>query len=157
MSLPQVDWLVIWKIYHYPYFFWAYTGLSLAIRFLMLRYVNSAALIKTWALSSAASLLILPAMPFVVLPVFALAESTVGDVAVHSLFMALPVAISIALFAGLIDGILLRLLLREAVDRRRMKFLVCTNILVMFSAVGTVLAIMLAHPPQIIAMADSCR
>ncbi len=48
MSLPQVDWLALWKIYHYPYFFWTYTAFSLAIRFLTLRSLNSAAPTKTW-------------------------------------------------------------------------------------------------------------
>jgi len=56
----QVDWLVAWKIYHYPYFFWSYTALSLGIRFGTLRLLKSAAPIKTWFLSCIASLLIVP-------------------------------------------------------------------------------------------------
>lgn len=156
MSLPQVDWLVVWKIYHYPYFFWSYSVLSLAIRFAALRLLNSAAPTKTWFLSSTASLFIVPAVPFIVLPAFALAMA-VGKVAVYSLLMALPIVLSVGLFGGLIDGILLRLLLGQAVGRRRMWVLFGTNLLVAVLAVGTVVALMLAHPPRIIATVDGWR
>jgi hypothetical protein len=130
MPLRQVDWLVVWKIYHYPYFFWMYAVLSLVTRFLICRHLNSGAPIKTWFLSSAASLLIVPAVPFLAVPAFALAAIAVGKVAVYSLLMALPIALSVGLFAGLVDGILLRVLLREAVGRKRMWLLFGMNLVV---------------------------
>lgn len=157
MSLPQVDWLVVWKIYHYPYFFWTYAAASLAIRFLTCRHLNSAAPTKTWLLSSTASLLIVPVVPFLVLPALALAAMTVGKIVLYSLLMAVPIVLSVGLFGGLIDGILLWMLLREAVGRRRMWFLFGTNLVVALVAVGSVVALMLAYPPQIIAVVDGWR
>lgn len=154
MSLPQVDWLVVWKIYHYPYFFWVYTVLSLAVRFLTHRHLNPAAPTKTWLVSSTASLLIVPAIPFLAMPAFALAIMTLGKVAIYSLLMALPIVLSAGLFGGLVDGFVLRLLLRKALGRRRMWILLAANLLVALVTVGAVVALMLAYPPQIIAMVD---
>jgi len=149
--------LVVWKIYRYPYFFWAYAVLSLAIRFPMLRRLNSAAPTKTWLLSSTASLLIVPAVPFVALPAFALVALAAGNAAVYTLPMVLPIALSVGTFGSLIDGILFRLLLREAVGGRRMCLLFGTNLLVVLFAVGVVVALMLAYPPQIIAIVGGWR
>jgi hypothetical protein len=157
MPLPQVDWLVVWRIYHYPYFFWMYAVLSLVIRFQTCRHLNSAAPTKTWLLSSTASLLIVPAVPFLAVPAFALVAVAVGKVGVYSLLMALPIVLSVGLFGGLIDGILVRVSLREAVGRKRICFLLGTNLLVALVAVGSVVALLLACPPQIIAMVDGWR
>jgi hypothetical protein len=157
MPLRQVDWLVVWKIYHYPYFFWMYAVLSLVTRFLICRHLNSGAPIKTWFFSSTASLLIVPAVPFLAVPAFALAATAVGKVAAYSLLMALPIALSVGLFAGLVDGMLLRVLLREAVGRKRMWLLFGMNLAVTLAAVGFVVALMLAYPPKIIALMDGWR
>jgi hypothetical protein len=123
----------------------------------MLRRLNTAAPNKTWLLSSTASLLIVPAVPFLALPAFALLALAAGQIAVYSLLMALPIALSVGTFGGLIDGILFRLLLRGAGGRKRMWFILGTNLLVTLVAVGALVALMLAHPPQVIAMVGGWR
>ncbi len=82
MFLPKIDWLVVWKIYHYPFFFWSYAVLSLATRALMLRRVDPASPFKTWLLSSSASLLVVPVMPFLAVPAFMLVALVAGRVGV---------------------------------------------------------------------------
>jgi hypothetical protein len=157
MLLRQWDWLVIWKIYHYPWFFWIYAVVSVSVRMLVLPRLNPASPIRTWLLSSTASLLIVPAVPFLVLPAFALVALAAGRAAVYSLLMALPIALSAGLVGGLIDRMLLRLLLGQAVGRRRMWLLFGTNLLVTVLAIGAVVLLMLVHPPEIIAMIDGWR
>jgi hypothetical protein len=78
MFFPEYDWLVIWKIYHYPWFFWMYAAVSASVRMLVLPRLNPASPIRTWFLSSTASLLIVPAVPFLVLPAFALVVVAAG-------------------------------------------------------------------------------
>ena len=82
---------------------------------------------------------------------------TLGKVAIYSLLMALPIVLSAGLFGGLVDGFVLRLLLRKALGRRRMWILLAANLLVALVTVGAVVALMLAYPPQIIAMVDGLR
>ena len=123
----------------------------------MLRRLNSAAPAETWFLSSTASLLILAAVPFLALPAFALVALAAGNAAAYTLPMALPIALSVGAFDSLIDGILFRLLLREAVGRRQMCFLFGANLLVALLAVGAVVALMLAYLPQIIAIIGGRR
>ena len=57
---------------------------------LALRRLNSAAPTKTWLLSSTASLLIVPAVPFLALPAFALVALAAGKAAVYTVPMVLP-------------------------------------------------------------------
>ena len=80
-----------------------------------------------------------------------------GQVAVHSELMTLPIVVSVGLSGCLVDGILFRLLMREPVGRGRMWLLFGTNLLVSLAAVGAVVALMLAHPPQIIAVVGDWR
>jgi len=122
MFLPKIDWLVVWKIYHYPFFFWSYAALSLATRALMLRRVDPASPFKTWLLSSSASLLVVPAMPFLAVPAFMLVALVAGRVGVYSFFMAVPIAVSLGSAGALVDAILFRLLLRKTVGKKQCGF-----------------------------------
>lgn len=65
--------------------------------------------------------------------------------------MAIPIALSLAFLGCLVDGILLRIMLREAVGRERMRFLFGTNLLISLLAIGAVVALMLLHPIEVIA------
>jgi hypothetical protein len=156
MPVPQIDWLAVWKIYRYPHFFWTYTSLNLLVRFLTLRLLNLAKP-KTWLLSTASSVLLVPAVPFVALPTFALVALVAGQAAVHSLLMAFPIALFVGISGCLMDGLLLRLLLGNAVGRRRIWYLFGINLLVAFLAVGGVVTLMLVHPPEVIARVNGSQ
>jgi hypothetical protein len=147
----KVDWLVIWKIYHYPFFFWIYTVLSVATRLLMLGRLKPALPAKARLVSSAASLLVVPAMPFLAMPAFLFVALVAGQRAVYSFCMAAPIAVSIGCTAALLDATLFHLLLRQRVGKKRMGVVIAMNIFITALAVGAIVALILVRPPEIIA------
>jgi hypothetical protein len=150
MFLPDVDWIAIWKIYR-PFFISAYVASSLGTRILMVRQVPAVSPAKTWLLSGAASLLIVPATPFLAIPAFVLAALIAGRAAVDSFFMAVPIAVSLGSAGALVDAVLLRLISPKAVSKKEMCFLFGTNILVTTLPISVVIALILVHPVEVIA------
>jgi len=97
-------------------------------------------------------------MPFLAVPAFMLVALVAGRVGVYSFFMAVPIAVSLGSAGALVDAILFRLLLRKTVGKKAMWLLYRTNTLVVIAlAIGGVMALMLVHPPQIIATVDLLR
>ena len=82
MSLPGVDWIAFWHIYH-TFLFWAYMFFSFLIRLWLARSTRPAWWVKTWLVRGAASLLVVPVAPFICIPawivVFSLMGRTVAD------------------------------------------------------------------------------
>ena len=155
MSVPDCDWLIIWKLWHYPWFFWSYASIGVLARLLVLPRLNPTAPIRTWLLSSTGSLLIVPAVPLLVLPASVLAALAGARASVYSLRMAIPIVLSIGLANALIDGILLRLLLRQSLGLRRMWFVIGVNLFVAGFATAVVMLVRHIHPIEMIASVHS--
>jgi hypothetical protein len=156
LSLPNVDWLIIWKIYHYRFIFCVYAALSVVIRLLMLRNLSSESPKWVLLLSWSASLLIVPAMFLLVLPGFALVFLIGGRTAVDSIFMAIPIALCIGLAGVLLDVVVLHLF-RQPIGAKRRRLLFAANTLVAFLTATITIARELIHPTHMLAMLNSWR
>ena len=150
MNLPGVDWAALWKIYS-RLFLLAYfiAGVPLRIWFARTQYPRSSG--KVWLVSCAALVVYLPCIVFTAAPAFLVVLLFPTHDAAYSVFMAVPIALSVGLFGALLDAATLRLLLRERSNRGRLVALLGLNTLNALAAILVVFAWMGMYPPQIIA------
>jgi hypothetical protein len=149
--VPQTDWLVLWKIYHYPLFFWAYVGTGLPLRMLMALRSGSMSHSSVWLASSTASALFALCTPFAALPAFLVVALAAGTRATYSVAMAVPIALSVGTIAAFVDATLLRVLRRDALNRRRFFMLFGINTLNVSLAMATVFVWRALHPVKMLA------
>jgi hypothetical protein len=118
MIVPTIDWVVIWRLFHYQFFF-IYLSLGIPIRFLAVRAFGAASLCKKSFSVVVASLVSsvfstwLPIVPIlgVGVPLAYLGKADVGN----SFLIGVPlVAISMGIETALLDAVLFRMLLKES-------------------------------------------
>lgn len=152
MLFRGVDWLGLWK-YDRLFLFWAYALFGVPIRLWFARRITQSGWIATWLVSSAASLLVFPAMPFLCIPAYLIVMPLTGRTVSESLFMAVPITVSIASCITLLDAALVRLLFRSTVSKRQIWLLFRVNALIAGLAILVVITLELIHPTEVIAVA----
>jgi len=157
--LSKIDWMVMWKLFHYQ-FCWIYLIIGVPIRLFFARRVKALSLGKASlyavAAGSLASLLAtwLPVVPLVG---GAILESIAGHTAIESTLISLPiVAVLMGIETALVDSVFFRVLLKGSV-RVQSGALLITNILIAIISLGLGLAWAFAHMPIFVAALDSCR
>jgi hypothetical protein len=158
MTFSRVDWVVMWKLFHYQ-FFWIYLSLGIPIRFVAARTFGAASSRKTTlsvvvaSLASSVFSTWLPIVPILAvgLPLGLLEKVAVGE----SLLIGVPlVAISMGFETALLDVALFRMLLKESGKKRYMTLLIA-NILNASIALALALAWAFHHMPIFLATAAS--
>jgi len=127
MAYSKIDWVVIWKLFHYQ-FCWIYLALGVPIRLILVRHFKTASVGKTIlyvVVSSAISSLASTWFPVIPILAGALLTFVAGHSAGESLVISAPlVGVSLGIETSFIDGILLRLLLKSAINRRFVALLI---------------------------------
>jgi hypothetical protein len=149
-ALRLVDWLVLWKFYYYPLFFWSYIACGIPLRMIAVSRLHIRPGTRAWILSSTTSAPLVFLMPALALPAFAIVVFA-GDRASYSALMALPIAVSIGAFGALVDTALFRFVLRNAMSLREFWWMFTTNAVNVFLAVLIVLGWVIAYPTEFIA------
>src|SRR6476620_11532054 len=149
-----VDWFGLWK-YDQPFFVSAYAIFGVLIRLLFARRTTQSGWITAWLVGSAASLLAFPAMPFLCIPAYLIVMPLTGRTVSESLFMAVPITVSIASSITVLDAALLRLLLRNKASKRQVWLLFRVNALITGLAILAVITLEWIHPTEVIAVAKS--
>jgi hypothetical protein len=148
-----IDWFMMWKWYHFK-FFWIMLALGVLFRVVVLRHYELVAWNKTRLFSITASavsaicatwLPILPVLMFIPLII------AIGDLRASSLFVATPlIAVSATVQAALIDRALLRFWLKTS-PKTSFAVLFVANLLVVSIALSLVLGWAFYHPIEVIA------
>jgi hypothetical protein len=158
MTLPTIDWTVMWKLFHYQ-FFCIYLSIGIPIRFVAARTFGAPSSRKTSLIVVVASLTSsvfstwLPIVPIlgVGLPLGLLEKVAVGE----SFLIGVPlVAISMGIETALLDAVLFRMLLKES-GKKRFTPLLIANILNASIALALGLAWAFHHMPTFLATAGS--
>jgi hypothetical protein len=147
----SVDWLVLWKWYYYPLFFWSYIACGIPLRMIAVSRLGFARRTRAWLLSSTASAPFVFIMPVLALPAFTVVILAAGHRASYSVLMAFPIAVSIGVFGALLDTALFRFALRNKASLREFWWMSATNAVNVFLAVAIVLARESAYPTKVIA------
>jgi hypothetical protein len=156
MTLQRIDWVVMWKWYHFQ-FFWIYLVLGIPIRFVAARRFGTAFAPKTTlsvVVASFASSIFstwLPIAPIfgVGLPLGLLGRAAISE----SLLIGVPlVAISMGIETAILDAVLFRALLKESVKKQFASLLVA-NILNASIALALGLTWAFHHLPIVVATA----
>jgi hypothetical protein len=160
MTLQRIDWVVMWKWYHFQ-FFWIYLVLGIPIRFVAARRFGAAFAPKTSlsvVVASFASSIFstwLPIAPIfgVGLPLGLLGRAAISE----SVLIGVPlVAISMGIETAFLDAVLFRVLLKESVKKQFVSLLVA-NILNASIALALGLAWAFHHLPIVVATANGWR
>lgn len=161
MAVSRIDWVVMWKLYHYQ-FFWIYLALGVPLRLILAGGFKPVLANKTSlyaSVSSLASSLLSTWFPIVPIisgaVLMAAAGDLAGQAAGESLLFGVPlVAVSMAIETAFVDALLFRLFLKASVDRRFMTLFI-TNIMNAALALALALAWAFHHLPIFIAALDS--
>ena len=158
MTLSKIDWVVMWKLFHYQ-FCWVYLSLGVLIRLVFAARVKTVSLGKTIlfavASSSVASLV---STWFPVVPIIggAIVIFVVGHGAGEFILISVPiVAVSLGIETAFVDAILFRLLMKGPVTVRFGALLIM-NILNATIALVLGLAWAFGHMPTFVAALDNC-
>jgi hypothetical protein len=158
MTFSRIDWVVMWKLFHYQ-FFCIYLSLGIPIRFVAARTFGAASSRKTSLSVVVASLVSsvfstwLPIVPIlgVGLPLGLLGKAAIGE----SFLIGVPlVAISMGIETALLDAVFFRMLLKES-GKKRFTTLLIANILNASIALALGFAWAFHHMPIFLATADS--
>ena len=158
MTLSKIDWVVMWKLFHYQ-FCWIYFSVGVPIRLVFTVWVKTVSLGRTSlyavASSSVASLV---STWFPVMPIVggAIVIFVAGHAAGESILISVPiVAVSLGLETAFVDAILFRLLLKGPVSVHFGALLIL-NMLNATIALVLGLAWAFGHMPTFVAALDSC-
>ena len=155
MTLPRIDWVVMWKLFHY-HFFSIYVTVGIPLRLILVRGFKAAPASKTSlyiVVSSFASSLLCTVISGAVL--ILAAGGAAGHAAGESLLIGVPlVAVSMGMETAFVDAVLMRWLLKESA--KQFVRLLITNILNASIALALGLAWALHHLPLFIAALDNC-
>ncbi|HEY6180981.1 MAG TPA: hypothetical protein VIW67_01985 [Terriglobales bacterium] len=148
-----IDWFMMWKWYHFK-FFWIVLAVGVLFRIVVVRRYELAAWNKTRLFSIAASVVSATCTTWLpILPVLAFIPLTIaiGDLAASSLFVAAPlIAVSTAVQSAFMDWVLLRLFLK-APPRTSFAVLFIASLLIVSIALSLVLGWAFHHPIEVIA------
>lgn len=157
MTFSRIDWVVMWKLFHYQ-FFCIYLSLGIPIRFIAAQTFRAASSRKTSlsvVVASLASSVLSTWLPIVPVLGVGLPLGLLGKVAVgESSLIGVPlVATSMGIETALLDAVLFRMLLKESGKKRFMPLLIA-NILNASIALALGLAWALHHMPIFLATAN---
>jgi hypothetical protein len=156
MTFSRIDWVVMWKLFHYQ-FFWIHLALGIPIRFVTARSFGAASARKTGlsvVVASLASSIFSTWLPIVPILGVGLPLGLLGKVAVgESLLIGVPlVAVSMGIETAFLDAVLFRVLLKEY-GKKRFVSLLIANILNASIALTLALAWAFHHMPIFLATA----
>ena len=160
MTFSRIDWVVMWKLFHYQ-FFCIYLSLGIPIRFVAARTFGAASSRKTSlsvVVASLASSVFSTWLPIVPILGVGLPLGLLGKVAVgESFLIGVPlVAIAIDIETALLDAVLFRMLLKEPSKKRFVPLLIA-NILNASIALALGVAWAFHHMPIFLTTADNWR
>jgi hypothetical protein len=152
MTFSGVDWTILWKLYHYQ-FFWLYLTIGIPLRFVVARRFGTASIGKTnlrATIASFASSVLNTWVPIV--PIAAALVVAQVDGGGSSVGAGVPlVALSMAAEGALLDVLIFRILMGKSGINRLVALLV-VNILNASIALSLSLAWIRHNPPHIIAL-----
>jgi hypothetical protein len=164
MTVPKIDWVVMWKSFHYQ-FFWVYATIGIPLRFVLVvrRFKMAPSRKKSLylMLSSFASSLLCTWFPIVPIIFGGVLIFAAGDAAGHavgeSLLIGAPlVAVSMGIETTISDAVVLHRVLKESVREQFVRLLI-TNVLNASIALAVGLAWAFHHLPTFIAALDNFR
>jgi len=159
MAVSKIDWVVMWKLFHYQ-FWWICLCVGVPIRFLLARRGKtiSASKAGSYAVASSISASILCTwFPVIPLAGGAILISLAGHAASESTLTTVPmVAVLMGVETALLDAIFVRLLLKGSA-RVGFRALLVANVLNATIALALGLAWAYRHMPIFIAALDDCR
>ena len=149
-----IDWFIMWKWYHFK-FFWIVLVIGVLFRVIVLRRYELAVWSKTRLVSIAAgaiSALCITWLPILPVLVFIPLIIAIGGLAASSLFVAAPlIAVSAAIQIALIDRVLLKLFLKTP-PKTSLSLLFVVNLIIVSIALSLVLGWAFYHPIEVIAL-----
>jgi len=157
MTVSKIDWVVMWKLFHYE-FCWIYLSVGVLIRLVLARRVRPASLGKTSlyvVASSTVSSLLSTWFPIAPILGGAMLIFIGGHSAGESILISAPIiAVSLGIETALVDAILFRLLLKDPVNGWSGPFFIA-NILNAAIALALGVAWAFHHMPSFVAALDS--
>jgi hypothetical protein len=157
MTLSRIDWVVMWKLFHYQ-FFCTHLAIGIPLRLVAARSFGPASASKTSlsvVVTSFASSIFstwLPVVPVICGGVLAV---TVGVAYGESFLIGVPlVAVSMGIETAFLDAVLFRVLLKESI-KKRLGVLLVANTLNAAIAFAVLLAWASHHMPIFIAAGES--
>jgi hypothetical protein len=151
MGYSGVDWLLLWRFYHFPLYFCGFIAAGVPLRAMMARRYAMPSRNSFWLASSTASSLSIIYTPIAAIPVFFLVALLGSKRAIYSTLIAIPMSLSIGAAGALVDAAILRLLFPQTEHKKKALLLFATNALNAAIAIGIVLAWMSIYPPNVIA------
>jgi hypothetical protein len=157
MTFSGVDWTILWKFYHLP-FFWIHLTVGIPIKGLLAWRLETGSAAKTVAfvllasLASSACNTWFPILPIACgLIVDGFARPVIGQ----SLFTVPMVALTMGIQAASLDFLLVRIFMKRSV-RMRFVLMVVANVLSASIALGLGFAWVAYHPIMVIDAANRC-
>ncbi len=159
MIVSRIVWAVVWKLFHYQ-FWWIYLCVGVPIRFFLARWLKAVPVGKASLYAIASSLvasLLSTWFPVVPLAGSAILILVAGYAASESILISVPiVAVSMGVETALVEAIVFRMLWKGSA-RVRFGALLIINVLNATIAIALGLAWALRHMPIFIAALDSFR
>ena len=163
MTVPKIDWVVMWKLFHFQ-FFWIYATLGVLLRVVLMRsfkMVQSRQTRLYIGMSSFASSLLctwFPVFPIILVGMLMLAVRDARGRAIgESLLISGPlVVVSIGMETAIVDAVLMHWLLRQSGKRKLVRLFVM-NMMNAVIALAVGLAWAFRHPPNFVAALDNFR
>src|ERR1700683_3012496 len=158
MTFSGVDWTILWKFYHLP-FFWIYLTIGIPIKGLLAWRLETSSAGKTSAfvvLASLASSACNTWFPLLPIACGLIVDSFARPVIYQGLFTVPLVAVTMGIQAAFLDYLLVRIFTKRAVKWRFM-WLLIVNLLSASIALGLGLAWVSYHPMRMIAAAVGGR
>ena len=160
MTVPRIDWTVLWKLFQY-HFFWIYAAIGIPLRFaLVWRFkaapaVNAGLYVVMSSFASSALCTWFPIVPITCRAALILiAGEAAGNAAGESIFIGVPLgAASMGIETALLDALLLRWLFKKSANRQFVRVL-GTNVLNASIALALGLMWAFRHLPAFIAALD---
>lgn len=153
MTSLQIDWTMMWKLFH-AQFFWTYLAVGVLIRITSAVWLKTASPVRASlyaVVSSFVAALLSTWFPVVAIIGGLILVNTAGDAAGYSLPITVPVVtVSLGLEAAAVDAILFRLLLKKSA-KGRLGALLIINLLNAVAALAILLMWVLRHRPNTIA------
>jgi hypothetical protein len=159
MSESKITWVIMWKFFHYQ-FWWIYLGIGVPMRLFLARRLKTVSLGKAVLYATTSSLLasfLSTWFPVIPLAGGAILINTAGYAASESTLITVPmVAVLMGLESALVEAVFVRVALKGSACVR-FRELLALNTLNATIALALGLLWAFRHMPIFIAALDSCR